>query len=318
MLKSRAMTDEDRKTGFFTRLRARLNRGDSLLTRDIRSLVPGGAVDEATYEELEIRLLQADVGVTATMRLLDTVRARLNRLQRRDAAALHAGLSAAMVELLEPCAVSLTPDSATKPFVLLMTGVNGAGKTTTIGKLAARFQAEGHSVMLAAADTFRAAAVEQLQTWGARHEVPVIAHAAGTDPAAVAHDAWQAARNQAVDVLIVDTAGRLHTNTGLMAELAKIKRVLQRLDAAGPHETLLVLDGSAGQNALVQARQFHAALGVTGIAMTKLDGTAKGGILLAVAEQLQLPIRYIGIGEAAEDLQPFNAQEFVAALLGEN
>lgn len=317
MLKSRAMTETAKPTGFFARLRARLNRGDSLLTRDIRSLIPGGAVDEATYEELETRLLLADVGVTATTRLLDEVRTRLDRLQRRDAAALHTGLTAAMCELLNPCAVPLVPESAAKPFVLLMTGVNGAGKTTTIGKLAAHFKAEGKTVMLAAADTFRAAAVEQLQVWGERHTVPVIAHAAGADPAAVVHDAWQAARSRGTDILIVDTAGRLHTNAGLMAELAKVKRVLHRLDAAAPHETLLVLDGSSGQNALVQARQFHNALGVTGIAMTKLDGTAKGGILLAVAQELRLPIRYIGIGEAAEDLQPFNAQEFVTALLGD-
>src|SRR5690606_35507463 len=196
MLKSRTMTAPENKTGYFARLRARLNRGDSLLTRDIRSLIPGGAVDESTYEELETRLLLADAGVPATTRIMDALRARLDRLQRRDAAALHAGLTEVIYELLEPSALPLLPDAENKPFVLLMTGVNGAGKTTTIGKLAARYQTEGRTVMLAAADTFRAAAVEQLQAWGTRHAVPVIAHADGADPAAVAHDAWQAARSQ--------------------------------------------------------------------------------------------------------------------------
>lgn len=314
---SKPMSASPATPGFLARLRQRLNRGDSFLTRDIAEFIPGGRIDEATLEELETRLLLADVGVDATREIMSGLQERLNRKQLKDIGALRAALADSMTAILASCAKPLIIDVQAELFVLLMVGVNGAGKTTTIGKLANRFKAQGKQVMLAAGDTFRAAAIEQLQVWGARHDVPVIAQPRGADPAAVAHDALQTARARKTDVLIVDTAGRLHTQEGLMAELQKIKRVLARLDAGAPHEVLLVLDGGTGQNALAQARQFHAAVGVTGLAVTKLDGTAKGGMLLAIARQLQLPIRFIGIGEGADDLQPFDAREFVQALLGE-
>jgi fused signal recognition particle receptor len=220
-----------------------------------------------------------------------------------------------MLEILQPCEAPLVIPDSPRPYVILMVGVNGAGKTTTIGKLARRFKADGHKVMLAAGDTFRAAAVEQLQTWGARNDEPVVAHHTGADPAAVMYDALEAAKARGIDVLIGDTAGRLHTQDNLMDELKKVKRVLTKIDPAAPHETLLVLDASLGQNALVQALRFHESIGLTGLAMTKLDGSAKGGILLAVAERLGVPIRYLGIGEAAEDLDEFRAAPFVEALL---
>lgn len=305
----------EKKSGFFSRLRGRLNSGDSFLTRDMGELLPGGQIDEDTLDELEIRLLLADVGVEATHAIIDALSDKVNRRELQDINALLNALGRSMTDILAPCAQALDITPEKPPFVLLVVGVNGAGKTTTIGKLAAQFQQQGKSVMLAAADTFRAAAVEQLQVWGERNQVPVISQGTGADPAAVAHDALAAAQSRNTDILIVDTAGRLHTQSNLMAELAKIKRVLNKQDANIPHETLLVLDGSSGQNALVQAQQFHKALGVTGLAITKLDGTAKGGILLAIAKQLGLPIRYVGVGEQLDDLQPFDEQEFVQALL---
>jgi len=221
-----------------------------------------------------------------------------------------------MTALLAPCEQPLRIPGDAKPFVILVVGINGAGKTTTIGKLAHRLKAEGRSVLLAAGDTFRAAAVEQLQTWGARNDVPVVAQHTGADSASVIYDAVAAGQARGVDVVIADTAGRLHTQSNLMQELAKIKRVLAKLDPAAPHEVLLVVDGGTGQNALNQAQQFHQAVGLTGVAITKLDGTAKGGMLFAIAQQLGVPIRFIGVGEAIEDLQPFVAHDFVAALLG--
>jgi fused signal recognition particle receptor len=220
-----------------------------------------------------------------------------------------------MLEILAPVAQPLVIDTAHKPYVVLVVGVNGSGKTTTIGKLARRFTSEGRKVILAAGDTFRAAAIEQLQVWGERNDVPVIAQAAGADPAAVTFDALQSAQARGCDVLVGDTAGRLHTQSNLMDELKKVKRVLTRLDASAPHEVLLVLDASQGQNALAQAQQFHQAVGVTGLVMTKLDGTAKGGIVLAIADALRLPIRYIGVGETAEDFSVFDAAAFVEAVL---
>ena len=305
----------ERRKGFFRRLRQRLNKGDSWLTYDLAHLMPGGKPDEAFLEEMETRLLMADVGVDATSRIMDGLDKKLWRDELRDTDAVVDTIREAMLDILSGCENPLTIPESPKPFVILLVGVNGAGKTTTIGKLARRFSNQGHKVMLAAGDTFRAAAVEQIQAWGERHDVPVIAQATGADPAAVMFDAMQAAKARSCDVLICDTAGRLHTQENLMDELAKVKRVLAKVDASAPHETLLVLDAGLGQNALVQAMRFHEAIGLTGIAMTKLDGTAKGGILLAVAGKLGVPIRYLGIGEAAEDLDEFMAAPFVDALL---
>lgn len=305
------------KKGFFKRLRERLNKGDSFLTRDLSDLLPGaGPPDEDTLEELETRLLMADVGVAATRQIMDGLQDRLDRKALTDRAALVDGLDEEIRAILDPVETPLVPESGDDgPFVMLVVGVNGSGKTTTIGKLARRFRDEGNSVMLAAGDTFRAAAVEQLQRWGERNDVPVIAHATGADSAAVAHDAVQSAMARETDILLVDTAGRLHTQTGLMDELRKVRRVIQRVRPGAPHETLLVLDGSTGQNAVAQAREFHQAVTLSGLAITKLDGSARGGVLLAVARELGLPVRYIGIGEDAEDLDVFSAAEFARALV---
>jgi fused signal recognition particle receptor len=305
----------ERRKGFFRRLRQRLNKGDSWLTYDLAHLMPGGQPDEAFLEEMETRLLMADVGVDATSRIMDGLDKKLWRDELRDTNAVVETIREAMLDILAGCEEPLAIPDSPIPFVILLVGVNGAGKTTTIGKLAKRYKEQGHKVMLAAGDTFRAAAVEQIQAWGARHDVPVIAQSTGADPAAVMFDAMQAAQARSCDVLICDTAGRLHTQENLMDELAKVKRVLAKVDASAPHETLLVLDAGLGQNALVQAMRFHEAIGLTGIAMTKLDGTAKGGILLAVAGKLGVPIRYLGIGEAAEDLDEFMAAPLVEALL---
>ncbi len=305
----------EKREGFIKRLRARLNRGDSWLTYDLANLAPGGKIDEDVLEELESLLVMADVGVETTERIIADLHKRLARKELKDIAALRSGLGTALRDILAPVEEPLAVPRNDRPFVILMVGVNGAGKTTTIGKMARRFKEDGYSVMLAAGDTFRAAAVEQLQAWGERNDVPVISQQAGADPAAVIFDAWEAARARNVDILLADTAGRLQSQTGLMDELAKVKRVIARRDETAPHEIMLVLDASQGQNALVQAEKFHAALGLTGITVTKLDGTAKGGILLAIADKLKVPVRYIGIGEAAEDMQPFSAEDFVEALL---
>jgi len=306
----------ERPKGFFRRLRERLNQGESWLTYDLAHLLPGGKPNEEFLEEMETRLLSGDVGVDATTRIMEGLDKKLWRDELKDAAAVVDTIRASTLEILSSCEAPVAIPDAPRPFVILMVGVNGAGKTTTIGKLARRFSEQGLRVMLAAGDTFRAAAVEQLQVWGERNDVPVIAQQTGADPAAVMYDALEAARARKADVLIGDTAGRLHTQDNLMEELKKVKRVLGRLDPAAPHETLIVLDASLGQNALVQAARFHEAVGLTGIVMTKLDGTAKGGVLLAVAEKLGVPIRFIGIGEAAEDLDEFRAGPFVDALLG--
>ncbi|HSN51835.1 MAG TPA: signal recognition particle-docking protein FtsY [Woeseiaceae bacterium] len=303
------------RQGFIKRLRARLNRGDSWLTYDLANLAPGGKIDEHVLEELESLLVMADVGIDTTSRIIADLQKRLARKELKDVEALRNGLRRSLVEILAPVEQPLDIDPQHRPFVILMVGVNGAGKTTTIGKLARRFRDQGLSVMLAAGDTFRAAAVEQLQAWGKRNEVPVIAQQSGADPAAVIFDAWEAAKARGVDVLLADTAGRLQSQRGLMDELAKIRRVVARRDETAPHEIMLVLDASQGQNALVQAEKFHDSLGLTGITVTKLDGTAKGGILLAIASALHVPVRFIGIGESAEDMQPFVAEEFVDALL---
>jgi fused signal recognition particle receptor len=296
-------------------LRAKLNSGNSWLTYDLANLIPGGRIDDHVLDELETRLITADVGVETTERILGQLRKQVARNELSDIDALLAALRKALLEVLRPSAVPLRIDRSAEPFAILVVGVNGAGKTTTIGKLAHFLQTHGVKVMLAAGDTFRAAAVEQLQIWGERNKVPVIAQAAGADPAAVAFDAMQAAKARGYHVLLADTAGRLHTQSNLMEELKKIKRVMGRVDVRAPHEVLLVLDASQGQNALQQARLFNEALSVTGVVITKLDGTAKGGIVLAIANELKLPIRFIGVGESAADFSEFDEEAFVDALL---
>jgi fused signal recognition particle receptor len=304
------------RDGFVKRLRARLNKGDSWLTYDLANLAPGKKIDEELLDELESSLIMADVGVEATGRIVESLRKSLARKELKDIAALREGLRRTISDLLQSVEKPLSIPAGPDPFVILVVGVNGSGKTTTIGKIARRIKDQGLSVMLAAGDTFRAAAVEQLQAWGERNEVHVVSQQPGADPAAVVFDAYEAARSRGIDVLLADTAGRLQNQQGLMDELAKIKRVLARQNAAAPQEIMLVLDASLGQNALVQAEKFHAALGVTGITVTKLDGSAKGGILLAIAENLGIPVRFIGIGEDVEDMQEFHAEEFAGALLG--
>ncbi len=315
MHKSEYTSDSSKRGGFIKRLRARLNSGDSWLSYDLANLARGGKIDEAVLEDLEARLVMADVGVETAEAIVSGLQGSLARKELKDINALTEGLRRAMTEILETVQQPLIIPESPRPFVILMVGVNGAGKTTTIGKLANRLKLDGHSLMLAAGDTFRAAAVEQLQAWGDRNEVPVIAQQAGADPAAVLFDAYEAARSRNVDVLLADTAGRLQNQKGMMDELSKIKRVLSRHDVAAPQEIMLVLDASQGQNALVQAQKFHEALGLTGITVTKLDGSAKGGILLSIAGKLGVPVRFIGIGEAAEDMQTFRAVEYVDALL---
>ena len=272
------------------------------------------SIDSELLEALETRLLTADVGIDATTTIIDELQNDISRKAITDADALHAKLAVLMKNILQPCEQAMDTDTA-KPFVILVVGINGAGKTTSIGKLANHFMQQGKSVMLAAGDTFRAAAVEQLQEWGKRNNVPVIAQGTGADPASVIFDAVQSASSKNIDIIIADTAGRLHTQDNLMDELAKIKRVLAKIDASAPHETLIVIDAGFGQNALHQAQQFHDSIGLTGMAVTKLDGTAKGGILFSIARTLKLPVRFIGIGEGINDLRPFNASEFVDALL---
>lgn len=302
--------------GWLARLRQGLSRTRSDMTEGLASLFLGKKqIDDELLEELETRLLMADVGVEVTARIIEDVTGRVARKQLTDAEALFAALRENMSSILTPASAPLTIDVTDKPFVILVVGVNGAGKTTTIGKLANRFKSEGRSVMLAAGDTFRAAAIEQLQAWGERSGIPVIAQHSGADSASVIFDALQAATARGSDILIADTAGRLHTQSNLMEELKKVKRVLSRIDADAPQETLLVLDASTGQNALNQALKFHEAIELDGIVLTKLDGTAKGGVIFAIADALKLPIRFIGVGESAEDLRPFDAEEFVTALL---
>jgi fused signal recognition particle receptor len=304
-----------KKESFIKRLRARINKGDSWLTYDLANLAPGGEIDEDTLEELESLLVMADVGVDTTERIIGDLQRSLARKELKDVEALQRGLHDSLCDILRPVEKPLSIEKRGGPFVILMVGVNGAGKTTTIGKLAHRFKDQGYSVMLAAGDTFRAAAVEQLQAWGERNDVPVVAQQSGADPAAVIFDAMDAARARDIDILLADTAGRLQSQSGLMDELAKIKRVVSRRDETAPHEIMLVLDASQGQNALVQAEKFHEVLGLTGLTVTKLDGSAKGGILLAIADRIGVPVRFIGIGESAEDMQPFVAEEYAAALL---
>ena len=303
------------RPGLFRRLRRRLNRGNSWLTTDLAELFKGRQIDGAILEELETRLLTADVGVEATERILEDLRRRVARRELADVAALIGALRASIVEILRPVACPLAIDPQRRPFVILVVGVNGSGKTTTIGKLARRCADEKLSVLLAAGDTFRAAAIEQLKVWAGRSGADFAAQLPGADPGAVVFDALQAARARGCDVVLADTAGRLHSQSHLMEELKKVRRVIQRSDASAPHEVLLVLDANQGQNALAQARQFHAAVGVTGLVLTKLDGTARGGIVIAIAGELRIPIRFIGVGESAEDFGPFDAAAFAAVLV---
>ncbi len=308
--------DRPEQTGkLLSRLRDRLVRTRSNLTDGLANLLLGRkSIDSELLEELETLLLLADVGVDATARIIQEITEQVKRKELSDPEALTRVLKDKLLQILATCETEVKQPAEGKPQVILMVGINGAGKTTTIGKLAKRLQQEGQSVMLAAGDTFRAAAVEQLQTWGERNDIPVIAQHSGADSASVIFDALQSATARNIDVLIADTAGRLHTKSNLMEELAKIARVMKKIDPDAPHEVMLVVDATTGQNALNQALQFDQAAGLTGITLTKMDGTAKGGILFAVAERLHLPIRFIGVGESIEDLRPFDGQEFVDAL----
>lgn len=301
------------KEGFFARLKRSLVKTRQNLGSGFISLFRGKKIDDDLFDELEEQLLIADVGVETTRRIIAHLTQQANRKQLRDAEALYGLLKAEMAAILAKVDAPLDVSGKT-PFVILMVGVNGVGKTTTIGKLARQYQAEGKSVMLAAGDTFRAAAVEQLQVWGQRNNIPVIAQHTGADSASVIFDAIQAAKSRGVDVLIADTAGRLQNKSHLMEELKKITRVMKKLDDSAPHEVMLTLDASTGQNAVSQARLFNEAVGLTGIALTKLDGTAKGGVIFSVADQFGIPIRYIGVGEGIEDLRPFKADDFIEAL----
>ena len=303
------------KQGMFARLREKLGRTRSNLTDGLANLLLGRKqIDEDLLEELETLLLTADVGIDATQRIISDITGKVKRKELSDPEKLNGVLKQELAQILADAEAPEREPAAGRPRVILMVGINGAGKTTTIGKLAKRYQAEGRSVMLAAGDTFRAAAVEQLQTWGERNNVPVIAQHTGADSASVIFDAVEAATARKTDILIADTAGRLHTKTNLMDELAKIVRVMKKIDPEAPHEVMLVVDGGTGQNALQQAIQFNEAVGLTGITITKLDGTARGGILFAIADKLKVPIRFIGVGEGIDDLRPFDTGEFIDAL----
>ncbi len=315
--KSSTPAKKPEKAGLFSRLRAGLSRTRHNLTEGVASLVRSSRkIDKDLLDEIETMLLVADVGIEATREIIDNITDLIALGQVSDADSLMRALCERMQAILTPCSIPLTIPAGPGPFVILMVGINGAGKTTTIGKLAHHLQRQGKQVMLAAGDTFRAAAVEQLQTWGERNNVPVIAQQQGADSASVIFDALQSARSRNVDVLIADTAGRLHTQSNLMEELKKIKRVMGKLDATAPHEVMLVVDAGTGQNALNQAREFNEAVGLTGITLTKLDGTAKGGIIFAIARKTGIPIRFVGVGEGIENLREFDATEFVEALFG--
>ena len=306
------------RAGLFSRLKQGLNKTGSRLREGVAAMVAGhGRIDAELLDDIETRLLSADVGLEATDQVISGLQGKLDRRSLSDSGEFIAALKDELTAILAPCEQPLQVTAKGRPFVVLMVGVNGAGKTTTIGKLARRLRDEGHSVMLAAGDTFRAAAVEQLQAWGERNDVPVVAQAAGADSAAVIFDAWQSARAKEIDVLIADTAGRLHTRDNLMRELEKIVRVLRKQDEGIPDEILLVLDATTGQNAVNQAESFHQSTSLTGIVLTKLDGTAKGGVVFAIAKRFGIPLRFIGIGEQASDLRPFAAREFVEALFSD-
>ncbi|MDF3197724.1 signal recognition particle-docking protein FtsY [Pseudomonas sp. 1912-s] len=318
VIEAPAAPAETGKTGFFARLKQGLSKTSASIGEGMASLFLGKkTIDDELLEDIETRLLTADVGVEATAVIIQSLTQKVARKQLTDADALYKSLQAELANMLKPVEAPLVIDTQKKPFVILVVGVNGAGKTTTIGKLAKKLQLEGKKVMLAAGDTFRAAAVEQLQVWGERNKIPVIAQHTGADSASVIFDAVQAAKARNIDVLIADTAGRLHTKDNLMEELKKVRRVIGKLDADAPHEVLLVLDAGTGQNAISQAKQFHQTVQLTGLALTKLDGTAKGGVIFALAKQFGLPIRYIGVGEGIDDLRTFEAEPFVQALFAE-
>lgn len=300
--------------GFFSRLVKGLLKTKQNIGAGFRSFFLGKKIDDELFEELEEQLLIADIGVPTTSKIIKNLTEHASRKELQDAELLYQQLKVEMANILEPVAKPLVIDNTKKPYVILMVGVNGVGKTTTIGKLARKFQAEGKSVMLAAGDTFRAAAVEQLQVWGERNHIPVVAQSTGSDSASVIFDAMQSAAARNIDILIADTAGRLQNKNNLMDELKKIARVMKKYDETAPHEIMLTLDAGTGQNAISQAKLFNEAVGLTGISLTKLDGTAKGGVIFAIADQFKLPIRYIGVGEKIEDLREFNAKEFIEAL----
>ncbi|PHI41209.1 signal recognition particle-docking protein FtsY [Actinobacillus succinogenes] len=300
--------------GFFSRLLKGLVKTKQNIGAGFRSFFSGKKIDDELFEELEEQLLIADIGVPTTSKIITNLEQHATRQQLKDADLLYQQLKQEMAEILKPVARPLVIDGSKKPYVILMVGVNGVGKTTTIGKLARQFQQQGKSVMLAAGDTFRAAAVEQLQVWGERNHIPVVAQSTGSDSASVIFDAMQSASARNIDILIADTAGRLQNKNNLMDELKKIVRVIKKYDESAPHEIMLTLDAGTGQNAVSQARLFNEAVGLTGISLTKLDGTAKGGVIFAIADQFNLPIRYIGVGEKIEDLRTFDADEFIDAL----
>jgi fused signal recognition particle receptor len=301
---------------FFGRLKDKLSRSAARLSDELRGLFRGRKIDAELLDELETRLIGADVGMEATQAILEDLRQRVARHELADVDALLLALRDSLVRILEPCQQPLQVNRTHKPFVIMVVGVNGSGKTTSIGKLAGRLSGEGRKVLLAAGDTFRAAAAEQLDIWAERSGAEILQQQSGADPGAVVFDAMKAARTRGVDVMIADTAGRLHSQSHLMEELKKVRRVIQRVDPTAPHEVLLVLDANQGQNALTQAVEFHAAVGVTGLVLTKLDGTARGGIVVAIARKLGLPIRFIGIGEQIADFGEFDATAFANALIG--
>ena len=306
--------EKPKKAGFFTRLKQGLQRTKAHLGSGFFGLFRGKKIDDELFEELEEQLLIADVGVDTTLKVINSLTEHADRKQLKDGEALYQLLQEELAEVIKPVDQPLVIDDSKTPYVILMVGVNGVGKTTTIGKLAKQFQAQGKTVALAAGDTFRAAAVEQLQVWGQRNDIQVIAQHTGADSASVIYDAVEAAKARGVDVLIADTAGRLQNKAHLMEELKKILRVMRKLDDTAPHEVMLTLDAGTGQNAISQLQLFHDAVGVTGITLTKLDGTAKGGVLFALADKFGIPIRYIGVGEGIDDLRTFDSKEFIEAL----
>ncbi|MEP1382979.1 MAG: signal recognition particle-docking protein FtsY [Paraglaciecola sp.] len=317
-LNGSSSAEANEKQSFFSRLRKGLSRTKESIGSGIVNLFKGKAIDDELFEELETQLLIADVGMSTTVKIIKQLTESANRNQLKDGDALYKVMKTQMAEILDGVDAPLTLSAPSGPFVILMVGVNGVGKTTTIGKMAKQFQQQGKKVMLAAGDTFRAAAVEQLQVWGERNDIPVVAQQTGSDSASVIFDAFQSAKAKNIDVLIADTAGRLQNKDHLMEELKKVVRVMKKIAPEAPHEIMLTLDASTGQNAISQTKLFHEAVGLNGITLTKLDGTAKGGVIFAIADQFDIPIRYIGVGEGIDDLRPFNSKDFVNALFTES